>query len=49
MQEQLRVSKIPGATEALGEPWQRLTGGAYDPGGVFTPGGAMDLGQGVRP
>ncbi|MBC7856847.1 MAG: hypothetical protein IAF94_25735 [Pirellulaceae bacterium] len=49
MQEQLRVSTIPGATEALGEPWQRLTGGVFDPGGVLAPGGAMDLGTGGKP
>ena len=49
MQEQLRIGKIPEAREGLGEGWKRLTGGAYDPGGVFAPGGAMDLGQGVKP
>jgi hypothetical protein len=49
MLEQLRISKIPAAREGLGEGWKRLTGGAYDPGGVFAPGGAMDLGQGVKP
>ncbi|MGI8980233.1 MAG: hypothetical protein ACR2FY_13490 [Pirellulaceae bacterium] len=49
MQEQLRVSKIPGATEALGEPWQRLTGGVFDPGGILAPGGTMDLGKGAKP
>lgn len=49
IQEQLRISRIPEAREGLGEGWDRLTGGAYDPGGVFAPGGAMDLGQGAKP
>ena len=42
MQEELRVAQIPGATAALGEPWQRLTGGIFDPGGPMAPGGVMD-------
>ena len=42
MQEELRVAQIPGATAALGEPWQRLNGGIFDPGGPMAPGGVMD-------
>lgn len=49
MQEQHRIGQIPDAREGLGEGWERLTGGAYDPGGIFAPGGAMDLGQGAKP
>jgi len=43
MQEQARISQIPAAREGLGETWQELTGGAYDAGGVFAPGGRMDM------
>ena len=46
MQEELRVAQIPGATAALGEPWQRLTGGIFDPGGPMAPGGVMGMGAG---
>lgn len=35
MQEELRVGQIPEAREALGESWLRLTGGAFDPGGIL--------------
>lgn len=49
MQEQYRVGQIPAAREGLGETWQQLTGGMYDPGGVFGPGGQMDMGKIVNP
>jgi hypothetical protein len=43
MQQEYRVGQIPAARTALGEPWQQLTGGTFDPGGMFAPGGEMDL------
>jgi len=43
MKEQYRIGQIPEAREGLGETWQQLTGGMYDPGGVFAPGGQMDM------
>jgi hypothetical protein len=49
IQEQLRISKIPEAREGLGEGWKRLTGGAYDPGGVFAPRGRNGFGTGSTP
>jgi hypothetical protein len=49
MQEEQRISQIPEACAGLGETWQMLTGGAYDKGGVFAPGGVMDLQRGKQP
>ena len=49
MEEEHRISQIPQAREGLGEAWQQLTGGAYDPGGIFAPGGKMDLKRGPAP
>ena len=49
MQEEQRISQIPEACAGLGETWQMLTGGAYDQGGVFAPGGVMDLQRGKQP
>ncbi|MCE9529099.1 MAG: hypothetical protein K8R36_23885 [Planctomycetales bacterium] len=49
MQEEQRISQIPEACSGLGETWQMLTGGAYDKGGVFAPGGVMDLQRGKQP
>jgi hypothetical protein len=48
MQEQYRIGQIPEARKALGEAWARLTGGAFDPGGLMAPGGEMDLGRGLN-
>ena len=49
MKEQYRIGQIPEAREELGETWQQLTGGMYDPGGVFAPGGKMDMGAIANP
>ena len=49
MQEQYRIGQISEAREGLGEAWQQLTGGAYDPGGVFGKGGTMDMGPAMNP
>lgn len=49
MQEEQRISQIPEACAGLGQTWQMLTGGAYDKGGVFAPGGVMDLQRGKQP
>jgi len=45
MQEQQRIGQNAEARDALGEVWRQMTGGAYDPGGPFAPGGESDLGQ----
>lgn len=44
MQEQYRIGQIPLARAALGDVWVRLTGGAFDPGGLLASGGVADLG-----
>jgi predicted DNA-binding protein len=49
MKEQYRIGQIPAAREGLGDTWKKLTGGAYDPGGVFGPGGKMDMGAMANP
>jgi hypothetical protein len=49
MKEQYRIGQIPEAREGLGDTWQQLTGGMYDPGGIFAPGGKMDMGGLANP
>jgi hypothetical protein len=48
MLQQHRISQIPEAKAALGGAWTKLTGGMYDAGGPFGPGGAMDLGEALK-
>jgi hypothetical protein len=49
MREQYRIAQLPEARAGLGDTWMQLTGGAYDPGGVFGPGGKMDMGPIMNP